>query len=151
MASLVRRTASPTLAEDGFTTLMRRMFNEPFLSAGTLMPSSGWAPAVEVSETPDALCLSAELPGLDEKQVTVNIENNVLTLSGEKEEQKEEEEAGRNYYQCERYYGAFQRSFALPRTVDVDKVSATFDKGVLKVTLPKLPQAKGRMIRVESR
>ena len=151
MANLIRRTPFSALAEDGFATLMRRMFNEPLYSAGTLLPASGWAPAVEVSETADALCLTAELPGLDEKQVTVNIENNVLTLSGEKAEQKEEEEAGRNYYQCERYFGAFQRSFALPRTVDVDKVSATFDRGVLKVTLPKLPQAKGRMIRVESR
>ena len=150
MANLMRRTPSSSLAEDGFATLMRRMFNEPLYSAGTLLPASGWAPAVEVSETADALCLSAELPGLDEKQVTVNIENNVLTLSGEKEERKEEE-AGRNYYQCERYYGAFQRSFALPRTVDVDKVAATFDRGVLTVTLPKLPQAKGRMIRVEAR
>jgi HSP20 family protein len=150
MANLMRRTPSAALAEDGFTTLMRRMFNEPLYTAGTLLPASGWAPAVEVSETADALCLTAELPGLDEKQVTVNIENNVLTLSGEKEERKAEE-AGRNYYQCERYFGAFQRSFALPRTVDVDKVAATFDKGVLTVTLPKLPQAKGRMIRVEAR
>jgi len=150
MATLVRRSPSPSLAEDGFSTLMRHMFNEPLFTAGTLLPATGWAPAVEVSETPDALRLSAELPGLDEKQVALNIENNVLTISGEKGEEREEE-AGRNFYQCERYYGAFQRSFALPRTVDVDKVTAAFDKGVLTVTLPKLPQAKGRMIRIESR
>ena len=150
MATLVRRSTTPTLAEDGFSTLMRRMFNEPLFSTSGAFPASGWAPPVEVSETPEALQLSAELPGISEKDITLNLENNVLTISGEKGEEKESE-PGRTYYQCERYYGAFQRSFALPRTVDADKISAHFDKGVLTVTLPKLPQAKGRMIRIESR
>ncbi|MBL0170341.1 MAG: Hsp20/alpha crystallin family protein [Gemmatimonadaceae bacterium] len=92
------------------------------------------------------MVLTAELPGLEEKNLKLNIENNVLSISGEKEQETTDAPPAKAYYVTERYYGAFQRSFALPRTVDVEHVKAVFEKGVLTITLPKLPQAKGRQI-----
>jgi HSP20 family protein len=145
MSTLIRRTPSPISSDDMFSGLMRRMFNEPFLS--TAMPGP-WVPAVEVSETTEALLLTAELPGLEEKALKISIENNVLTIAGEKEQEITDAPPAKTWYVTERFYGAFQRSFSLPRTVDVEHVKAEFDKGVLKITLPKLPQAKGKLIEV---
>jgi HSP20 family protein len=108
-------------------------------------------PAVEVSETNEAMLLTAELPGIEEKALKITIDNNVLTIAGEKEQERTDAPPAKNYFVSERFYGAFQRSFALPRTVDMEHVKAEFDKGILRVTLPKLPQAKGKVIEVQSR
>lgn len=94
----------------------------------------------DVSEGDDAIEVSAELPGLDEKDVEVVLENGVLTVKGEKKAESEKKE--KDYYLAERSYGAFRRSFRLPDTVDEDKINADFDKGVLKLVLPKLAAAK---------
>jgi HSP20 family protein len=109
--------------------------------------STEWWPTVDVSETKDSLVVKAELPGLDAKDVEVSISGNVLTLKGEKK--SEEEEKGEHHYRAERYYGSFQRSFQLPTSVQTDKVEATFDKGVLKITLPKVEEAKKKQIEVK--
>jgi HSP20 family protein len=106
-----------------------------------------WLPLVDVSETKDKLLIKVDLPGLEAKDVNVSVSGDILTIKGEKE--KEEEEKDEHYYHCERYCGSFQRSFRLPVNVQADKVEATFDKGVLKITLPKTEGAKKKEIEVK--
>jgi HSP20 family protein len=102
--------------------------------------SWGVAPAVDVSEKDKQYDITAELPGLTEKDIEVKTSNGVLTIKGEKKEEKEERE--KNYYLSERRYGSFVRSFRLPEGVDADKIEATFAKGVLTVVLPKSAEAQ---------
>jgi HSP20 family protein len=97
-------------------------------------------PAVDVSETDKAYEITAELPGMDEKNVEVKVANGVLTIKGEKQDDKEEKK--KNYYRRERSFGSFERSFQVPEGVDSDKIEANFKKGVLSVTLPKSPEAQ---------
>ena len=106
-----------------------------------------WLPSVDIAETKDKLLIKVELPGLEAKDVDVSISGDFLTIKGEK--QKEEEEKGEHYYCCERYSGSFQRSFRLPVDIQDDKVEATFDKGVLKITLPKSEEAKKKKIEIK--
>jgi HSP20 family protein len=109
--------------------------------------SEEWWPSVDMSETKDNFIVKAELPGLEAKDVDVSISGDVLTIKGEKK--KEEEEKDEHHHSVERYYGSFQRSFRLPSNVKSDKVDATFDKGILKVTLPKVEEAKKKKIEVK--
>lgn len=106
-----------------------------------------WSPSVDISETKDDFVVKAELPGLEAKDVNVSISGNVLTIKGEKK--AEEEEKDEHYHRVERYSGSFQRVFQLPSGVKADKVEANFDKGVLKVTLPKVEEAKKKEIEVK--
>jgi HSP20 family protein len=107
-------------------------------------------PAVDVAEKDKAYEITAELPGLDEKNVEVKVANGMLSIKGEKKEEKEEKK--RDYYLSERRYGAFERRFQIPEGVDSDKIDATFKKGVLTVTLPKsaTAQAAEKKIAVKS-
>ncbi len=105
------------------------------------------APAVDVTETDKAYEITAELPGLDEKNVEVNLADGGLTIKGEKKEEKEETK--KDYYVCERHYGSFERYFGLPDGVDADKIEATFKNGVLKVTLPKTAEAQKPAKKIE--
>ncbi|MCG7506030.1 Hsp20/alpha crystallin family protein [Mesorhizobium retamae] len=98
------------------------------------------APAMDVVEKDDAYEITAELPGLDDKDVDIKLANHTLIVKGEKSEEKEDKR--KDYYMSERRYGSFQRSFRLPNGVDVDKIAASFSKGVLTVKLPKTPAAK---------
>lgn len=95
--------------------------------------------SVDVAEDDKAYKLTAEVPGIEEKDVDVSVAEGVLTLKGEKRAEKEEK--NKNHYVCERSYGSFQRSFALPADIDADKIEASFSKGVLTVTIPKNPKA----------
>lgn len=97
-------------------------------------------PAVDVSETDKAYEITAELPGIDEKNVEVKIANGVLTIKGEKQDEKEEKK--KDYYMRERSFGSFERAFAVPDGVDSDKIEAGFKNGVLSVTLPKSVDAQ---------
>ena len=106
-----------------------------------------WSPLVDISETKDDFVVKAELPGLEAKDVNVSISGDILTVKGEKK--AEEEEKDEHYHRIERYSGSFQRVFHLPSGVKADKVKATFDKGVLKVTLPKVEEAKKKEIEVK--
>ena len=125
---------------------MDRVFDS-FLGRGfSGFPSltrAGWgempAPSIDLRETEKEFVVEAELPGMDEKDVSVTLSNGVLTLKGEKKSEREEKKE--NFHLMERSYGSFQRSFQLGDAVDPDKVSATFDKGVLKVTLAKRAEA----------
>ena len=103
---------------------------------------STWAtaPAVDVAETEKAYEITAELPGMDEKNVEVKFADGVLTVKGEKQEEKEEKK--KDYYLSERSYGSFQRAFQVPDGVDADKIEASFKNGVLTVTMPKSVEAQ---------
>lgn len=105
-----------------------------------------WQPKVDIFEDEDALVLEADMPGVKREDLELTIENNVISLSGERkmEERKESE----NYHRVERSYGSFTRSFTLPRTVDTEKVKAEFKDGVLTVSLPKREETKARKINV---
>jgi HSP20 family protein len=107
-------------------------------------------PAVDLVETEKAFELSAELPGVDAKDLDVTLADGILTIKGEKSEAKEEKDKG--YYVSERRYGSFQRSLELPRGVDSEKIEANFSNGVLKLILPKTPerQKKDRKITVKA-
>jgi len=98
---------------------------------------------VDVYEDEHNVTLKIEVPGIDEKDIDVRIENNTLTVHGERKFEKEE-----NFRRVERQYGSFTRSFTLPNTVDSEKVSANYDKGVLKITLAKKAEAKPKQIKV---
>ena len=133
-----------------FTREMERFFDrfaeptwEPFEAI-----AGDWAPKLDISETKDAMVVKAEMPGVDPKEIEIGLTGDVLTLKGEKEKQTEEKEE--RYHRVERTYGAFLRSVRLPMAVDGSKVTATFKNGVLVVTLPKTPAAKGTMIPVKA-
>lgn len=104
-------------------------------------------PAVDVTETDKGYEITAELPGLDEKNIEVNLANGGLTIKGEKKEEKEEK--NKDYYVSERRYGAFERYFTLPEGVDAGKIEATFKNGVLKVALPKTAEAQKPAKKIE--
>ena len=105
------------------------------------------APVVDIAESEKAYELTAELPGMDEKNVEVKVANGNLTIMGEKQEEKEEKK--KDYYLHERHFGSFERSFEIPEGVDADKIEANFKKGVLTVTLPKKPEAQKPAKKIE--
>jgi HSP20 family protein len=127
---------------------MNRLFRASFDDAGRdeSLTTSSFAPAVDVYEDEHKVTLKIEVPGIDEKDIDVRVENNTLTVHGERKIEKEEKEE--NYRRVERQYGSFTRTFTLPTTVDTDNVAATYDKGVLKVSLPKKAEAKPKQIKV---
>ncbi len=106
-----------------------------------------WAPSVDVYEDESKVVVKAELPGMTDKDIDVNILNNTLAIKGEKK--KEEEKKEQSYYRLERSYGAFQRSITLPSHVASDKVKASFKNGVLEIELPKKEEAKPKQIKVD--
>jgi len=105
-----------------------------------------WAPRVDIRETDDALLLQAELPGIDKKDIRLEVKDGVLTLSGERRYEKDVKEE--NVHRVERAYGSFSRSFSLPTNVDADKVDANMKNGVLEVRLPKRESAKPKAIAI---
>ena len=129
--------ASLRLFEDSFT----RMVNEP-------RANRPWSPAVDIYETENELVLKADLPDVDLKDIDVRVENQTLTISGERK--FEQEQSGKGYHRIERSYGNFIRSFAVPNSFDTDKISASFKNGVLSVSLPKKEAAKPRQIKIEA-
>ena len=106
-------------------------------------------PSIEVAETPQAYTVTAELPGLSEQDVELNLNDNALTLSGEKRAERNEDDGGRRY--SERTFGRFQRTIPFPAEVDADRVEARFNHGVLTVTLPKNERAQDKARRIEIR
>ena len=106
-----------------------------------------WAPALDVGETDEAIQVTAELPGVDPKEVDISLTDDVLTIHGEKKAEKEESK--RDYHRIERSYGSFTRTVKLPASVDAEKVEATFKDGVLTIVLPKREEAKTRKVKVD--
>ena len=117
-----------------------RLFSAP-------QSESPWTPAVDVAENENSLILKADLPGVEQNDIAINLENGTLTLKGERKFEKTEDKEG--YHRIERGYGAFARSFTLPDSVDAEHVKADFKNGVLTVTLPKKELAKPRAIKVQ--
>ncbi|MGE5735006.1 MAG: Hsp20/alpha crystallin family protein [Acidobacteriota bacterium] len=134
-----------------FTTLqdrMNRLFQDSYGNQGReeALATSSFAPAVDVYEDEHKITLKIEVPGIDEKDIDIRVENNLLTVHGERKFEKEEKEE--NYRRVERQYGSFTRSFNLPNTVDAENISADYDRGVLKVQLAKKAEAKPKQIKV---
>lgn len=130
---------------DNFTSAWHLPASEP-MSALRAWPESSIAVRFEVSESDDAFEISVELPGMEENDVEVVLDDGTLTVKGEKKAETEEKK--KDYHLMERHYGSFRRGFRLPDTVDESKVKAYFDKGVLKVTLPKAASAKKKSKKV---
>ena len=134
------------------STLQHRMnslFNEPFFRSGSEddeLHMGSWLPVVDMFDDDDKIVIKAELPGMDKKDISVDIENRVLTLSGERNYDNEVKED--NYYRRERAYGRFKRAFNLPADVDSDQIKADFKDGVLKVEIPKPEEQKPKQITV---
>jgi HSP20 family protein len=122
--------------EDAFT----RLFNEP-------QSNRPWTPAVDIYETENDLVVKADLPEVELKDIDVRVENQTLTIAGERKFEKQDNVAG--YHRIERSYGNFTRSFAVPNSFDTEKISASFSNGVLSVSLPKKEAAKPRQIKIE--
>ncbi|MDI3472982.1 MAG: hypothetical protein PWQ20_1153 [Thermotogaceae bacterium] len=125
-----------------------RIFDETFRNLGREeFFETAFVPAMDVYETDNSINLEIELPGLDKNDIKVKVEGNVLTVSGEKK--AEHEKKDRNYRVVERSYGKFERSIMLPDTVDTNKIKAKFEKGILKIELPKKEEAKEKVVDVE--
>ena len=139
------------LARSPFRELAREM-EETF---GRFFPASSeerggypWTPAVDMVDEKDAIVVKVDLPGLDQKDIEVTVQDGTLTIRGERKEEKEEKKD--NYYCSERSYGAFLRSLPLPQGVEADQVKATFKNGVLQVRLPKAKEAKGKTVEIKA-
>ncbi len=149
MTRLTNRRSTPLFNDlladfDVLPARLRRTFDrDPFLE------SVGWMPPVEIEETPQELLLTMELPGLKREQVDVAFEDGVLTIRGEKTEEKTEERKERTLHIWERQYGSFHRAFTLPKTIDGARIAAEFTNGVLRVHLPKAPDDKVRGRKIE--
>jgi HSP20 family protein len=125
---------------------MNRLFEDAVRGEEKDLISSSWAPAVDIYETENELVLAAEVPGVDEKDVEISVEDNTLSIRGERKFQKETKEE--NYHRIERSYGSFYRSFTLPNYIDQEKIHAEHESGVLKVHMPKKPEVKPRKVRI---
>jgi len=125
---------------------MNRLFQESYGGQDQELSTSAFAPPVDVYEDEHNIVLKVEVPGIDEKDIDIRLENNTLVVRGERRFEKEEKEE--NYHRVERRYGSFVRSFSLPNTVDTENVQATYDKGVLKIALAKKAEAKPKQIKV---
>jgi HSP20 family protein len=124
------------LFEDAFS----RMLSEP-------QANRPWSPAVDIYETENELVLKADLPDVEQKDIDVRVENQTLSITGERKFQQQD--SGKGYHRIERNYGSFTRSFAVPNSFDTEKIAAEYKNGVLTITLPKKEAAKPRQIKVE--
>lgn len=127
---------------------MNRIFEDAFTSRGEEkdMAASNWTPSVDIHENESELVLSAEVPGIEDKDIEIEIENNTLSIKGERKIEKETKEE--NYHCIERSYGSFYRSFTLPTNVNQDNIKAEYDNGVLRISLPKKPELKPKKVKV---
>ena len=128
--------ANLRLFEDAFT----RLISEP-------QSNRPWSPSVDIYETENELVLKADLPEVEQKEIDVRVENQTLTIAGERKFQAQQ--SGKGYHRIERNYGSFMRSFAVPNTFDTEKIAAEFHNGVLTVTLQKKEAAKPRQVKIE--
>jgi HSP20 family protein len=127
---------------------MNRLFEDAVTARGEEkdMISSTWIPSVDIYESENSLVLTAEVPGVDENNIEIKIEDNTLSLKGERKFEKETSEE--NYHRIERSYGSFYRSFTIPRNVDQEKIKAEHDNGVLRINMPKKPESKPKTVKV---
>ncbi|HKD80439.1 MAG TPA: Hsp20/alpha crystallin family protein [Candidatus Angelobacter sp.] len=152
MANIIRRHpfGELNLIQDR----LNQLFGQPFTPLSTFghgpeqtLTAGSFVPAVDIYEDEHNIVLTAETPGIEEKDLDISLENGVLTLSGERKMENEEQQD--NFHRIERSYGRFTRSFTLPPSVDPEDVRAEFNNGVLKVTLAKREEAKPKQIKIQ--
>lgn len=145
---LMRWSPEGDLFRTRFDRLFQNMFQDFFtpVVSGEEVHARRWLPAVDIRETDEALIFTAELPGLKKEDVQITLENNVLTLSGERKFEKEVKEE--NFHRLERSYGQFSRSFTLPANVRAEKAEAKFADGLLTVSVPKAEESKPRKVEI---
>ena len=145
-----RTLREPATEVSNFERRMSRLFNE---ALGNLdwqyrdSAGASWVPPVDIFEEAESIRIMAEIPGVNPNAVKISLENNVLTIHGTKEQVAEER--SERVHRYERTYGAFERSFTLPATVDANNIKASYEHGVLTITLPKVEKAKPRQIAVQ--
>jgi HSP20 family protein len=145
--TLITRWGRPVQEFHTLQDRINRVFQQSFNDGrDESLTTAGFVPSVDVYEDEHNTTLKIEVPGIDEKDIDVRIENNTLTVHGERKFEKEEKEE--NYRRVERQYGSFTRTFTLPNTVEHENVQADYDKGVLKVKLAKKAEAKPKQIKV---
>ncbi len=132
-----------------FPREINRLFGRPLFPAPWLAPKNieQWFPDVDITEEKDRLLVKADLPGMKQEEIAVEVSEGVLTIRGERKRESETKDA--KTYRVERSYGSFLRSFTLPAGVDAAKVNAAYKSGVLEITLPKLAAAKAKQVKVE--
>lgn len=128
----------------------RRLFDQPFEALLASAPHSEtvWRPLADVSEAKDGFTVKVELPGMKQEDIAVSVEENVLSVKGERKRETETDEEG--YSRVERVYGSFERQFAFPATVDMDRIHAAYRDGVLEIRLPKKEEAKPKTVKIET-
>ena len=131
---------------DNFQDQLNRIFNDAFARTGEESNLTTWAPAVDIHESEHELTVKADLPGVDPKDLDIRVENNILTIRGERKFEKKVNED--NYLRVELAYGSFSRSFSLANTVNSDAIKADYQNGVLTLVVPKREEAKPKQIRV---
>ncbi|HEV8141476.1 MAG TPA: Hsp20/alpha crystallin family protein [Methylomirabilota bacterium] len=141
---LARRGTEPFR---GFDDLVSRMFDD-WMSPRGAGEARGWSPAVDMIDKKDEIVLRADLPGLEQKDIHVSVDNGMLTIRGNRQQEHEAKEE--DYYCCERWAGSFTRTMTLPSGIDPDKVKATFKNGVLEVHVPKSPKAMAKSIDIQA-
>lgn len=145
---ITRRGNSIGTDIDAFRRNLTHVFDDFFSMEPTGLFDSAWRPALDVEEDEKTITVKAEVPGIDEKNLSVNLERNVLTIAGEKREEKKTGGSGKRQVVTERSFGSFMRSISLPEGVKADNISAEFRNGVLTVTVPK-DKADSRRISID--
>jgi HSP20 family protein len=147
IGNLIKRSNNKEYGIDAFRRNIDKLFDDFFVLSPTSLFKSDWEPTVDVEEDDKSIRVKAEVPGIDEKDLDVRVENHVLTLSGEKKEERKEEK--KNYIFSERKFGSFTRSISLPEGIKADKIKASFKKGVLNIEIPKDEKAESKKIAIE--
>jgi HSP20 family protein len=146
IGNLIKRNNNREYGLDTFRKNIDKLFDDFFFLTPTSLFKNDWEPTVDVEVDEKTIRVKAEIPGIDEKDLDVSVENNVLTLSGEKEEERKEEK--KNYIFSERKFGSFSRSISLPEGIKTDKIKATFKKGVLNIEIPKDEAKESKKIEI---
>ena len=146
----VLRNWDPLAELEGF----RRLFDQPFASLFNGLPAqagtevAAWRPLMDVVETKDGFTVKVEVPGVKQEEIQITIEENTLSVKGERKQESEVSEEG--YRRIERSHGSFERAILLPSTVDADRIKASYSHGVLEIRLPRREEAKAKAIKVEA-
>jgi HSP20 family protein len=131
-----------------FDDFFNRFFNRDLWASGEMLREDRWLPSVDISEGRKDITVKAEIPGVEAKDIDISLNGKLLTIKGEKKQEKEEKEE--NYHRMERSYGYFNRTIKLPSEVDPEKVDASYKKGVLKIELKKTKESETKKIEIKS-
>ena len=146
--ALSKQTRRPESAIDRIHSDMDSFFDDFFALKPASLFDTDWVPSVDVSEDTQAIHVKAEMPGMTDKDINVTLENNVLTISGEKQEERREEKKNNSYIISERSFGSFRRQIRMPEDIKADSISAAFKNGVLDITIPRSEQTQSKKIQI---